>query len=493
MTHSASVKTQGSTAGSPRVQKGVTRLSNQDSVSSHLLAELRSAWGELGSRSPRGAPGGGDGDHPRERKRTLKGVFFHQFGDHSGDHEGQVVIKTDSEVRRHINLEPVRGVAQALVGALLCFAGDRRPPMEVGLDSRLHWIASMRVPAKATLVDWMGPRLSWRAYLVGPGLAGDFQAASGGWRHDDKGVNADLLMECLRRGRGRLQFFEHLDEEMRGMGEDEWEQVDGDDGEEEVGEVEKDYWCDHTIEPTEEQDKGKKHKGDNNGGGGGGPPGGGATGFADYLASLHKLALRTSQEARDLMHINTSFWLLPITSGPFKDTSGAGKDYAAAVRAQGKGHGLGPPHIHAALSMLKAVQKVLDDKMDPNKRDKETLAMITEFVQAVSEEHGPVVLAETILLCKATNTYKKDGTEEADQLGKLVFSVNPMPNLAMVLKDTKAEEATIQKLALFQPVLLKAAIERGLQEANGKKSNSSGPKTELERTCERNLRQLQRR
>eukprot|EP00959_Pyramimonas_sp_CCMP1952_P322535 6749342-Pyramimonas_sp.AAC.1 len=32
-------------------------------------------------------------------------------------------------------------------------------------------------------------------------------------------------MECLRRGRGRLQFFEHLDEEMRGMGEDEWEQA----------------------------------------------------------------------------------------------------------------------------------------------------------------------------------------------------------------------------------------------------------------------------
>eukprot|EP00959_Pyramimonas_sp_CCMP1952_P166655 3483143-Pyramimonas_sp.AAC.1 len=83
--------------------------------------------------------------------------------------------------------------------------------------------------------------------------------------------------------------------------------------------------------------------------------------------------------------------------------------------------------------------------------------------------------------------------EDADQLGKLVFSVNPMPNLAMVMKDTKAEEATIQKLAQFQPALLKAAIEHGLQEANGKKSNSSGPKTELERTCERNLRQLQRR
>ena len=243
-------------------------------------------------------------------------------------------------------------------------------------------------------------------------------------------------------------------------------------------------------EDVEEQD-GKKHKG-NNDGGGGGPPGGGNMGFADYLASLHKLALRTSQEARDLMHINTSFWLLPIASAPFKDTNAAGKDYAAAVRAAGKGHGLGPPHIHAALSMLKAIKQVLDDKMEPSKLDTETKAMITQFVEAVEGEIGPVVLAETVLLCKATPTYKKEGTDANAQLGKLVFSINPMPNLALALKD-KADEPTIQRLVTFQPTLLKAAIEYGLKEAGGQKSISSGPKTELERACERNLKQLQRR
>ena len=45
----------------------------------------------------------------------------------------------------------------------------------------------------------------------------------------------------------------------------------------------------------------------------------------------------------------------------------------------------------------------------------------------------------------------------------------------------------------FQPLILKQMVEHALATAGGEKGNSSGPKTELERVCERNLQKLQRK
>ena len=59
--------------------------------------------------------------------------------------------------------------------------------------------------------------------------------------------------------------------------------------------------------------------------------------------------------------------------------------------------------------------------------------------------------------------------------------------------EAGAEEGVIKRLNAIQPPILKAAIERGLKHENRKNSNSSGPKTEQESACEKNLRALQRR
>ncbi|CAK0853607.1 unnamed protein product [Prorocentrum cordatum] len=181
--------------------------------------------------------------------------------------------------------------------------------------------------------------------------------------------------------------------------------------------------------------------------------------------ALRKLVLKNSQEIRDLMHQTGDFWLAPATSKPFAAGLGAGKEYGKAVRAAGKKHGLGSSHVH-----------------------KSSKQVIREFVEATNHTKGNILVEEMILAFKVQETYKREGLDAGDRLGKISFALNPTPCLQAKPANHEVGEQAMEAVKVYEVMKLKTAITIGLQSINGKKATGPGPKTALERSVESTLR-----
>lgn len=130
----------------------------------------------------------------------------------------------------------------------------------------------------------------------------------------------------------------------------------------------------------------------------------GAGGEADLeqvkqlAVSAAELALNTAATVRvhDAALLRT--WLIPAASQYAVAGLQAGKDYHEAVKAAGRSHGLGSPHLHVWASMVVAA------KADPSLKEHEK----AEVVNHASAVTDPKELETLVTVCNIRPAYNKE-------------------------------------------------------------------------------------
>ena len=226
------------------------------------------------------------------------------------------------------------------------------------------------------------------------------------------------------------------------------------------------------------------------------------------IISMHKLTLRSAAELRKAKHILEDFWLIPINCATAKAGLAGGKHYGAEVRAKGRGHGMGPPHVTVALFFLRALyDQVQAINMTEGSDGDTTWAeepVRTFMVEAYNEVYGKVFVTETFKDFKILEAYtgnnnqKDEGLRTEEHIGgqakvTIAFNHNPLLQTAMTPIREKIPEQKMKDFGAYQTSTLRMAIGHLLYKIGGKKSDATGPKTQLERTVERNMKRLQGR
>ena len=118
--------------------------------------------------------------------------------------------------------------------------------------------------------------------------------------------------------------------------------------------------------------------------------------------------------------------------------------------------------------------------------------------------YGKVIATETfkdfkILEAYTGNNDKKDeGLRAEEPIGgqakvTIAFNHNPLLQTAMTPIREKIPEQKMKDFGAYQTSTLRMAIGHLLYKIGGKKSDATGPKTQLERTVESNMKRLQGR
>ena len=258
--------------------------------------------------------------------------------------------------------------------------------------------------------------------------------------------------------------------------------------------------------------KGAEHRSTQLGAGGNGgrrpgrgPPRGGANDLEDATLSLHKLTLRNSTDIRRMKHMLEDFWLTPLNSAPIKAGREGGKQYGLAVREAGKGHGLGPPHVTVALYFLRSLHDTTKEMHSNEGFEQDTAwaeVTIKNFLKdAYHADYGLILCTETFLDFKIEEAHSEtpdEGLLVGEPIaGKakvmIAFNANPQLAVAMAPFKEKIGETKMKEFSTYQTAHLRMATGYLLQKMGGKKSDSAGPKTQLERVVEGNMRAMRGR
>ncbi|CAK0828344.1 unnamed protein product, partial [Prorocentrum cordatum] len=208
------------------------------------------------------------------------------------------------------------------------------------------------------------------------------------------------------------------------------------------------------------------------------------------VMALQKLCLRTAAEGRDLTNIVGEFWLVPSDRDVIKTAKETGADCASRVKTIGKGHGLGPPYLHVASEVLGATR----DSLDPSVPEEQEAKIIVDAwtTMADNADYGRAFVSETIRMFRVSDAHRKDDEMEGpDHQGKLMFALSPHFDLMTALKMEKKTIAPPAKE--FHAEKLLQAMGVALRKAGGAKPIGSGPKPELDRVVERQLKALQKK
>ena len=223
------------------------------------------------------------------------------------------------------------------------------------------------------------------------------------------------------------------------------------------------------------------------------------------MTSMQKLTLRNATDLRVQKHLVQDFWLIPLNSPAAKAGLEGGKKYGAQVRELGKGHGMGPPHLTVALYVMKALQAYADEWIRNEGIEKETawaeITIRNFLVEAYNATYGQSLVKETFLEFHVTEAYtgkKEEGLMIEEPTGgqakmTIAFNHNPLMQVALLPHKTKIEEEKWKQFAGFQTANLRQATGYILHKMRGKKGDAAGPKTQLERAVEGNMRKLQGR
>eukprot|EP00959_Pyramimonas_sp_CCMP1952_P022677 476295-Pyramimonas_sp.AAC.1 len=165
----------------------------------------------------------------------------------------------------------------------------------------------------------------------------------------------------------------------------------------------------------------------------------------------------------------------------------AAKQYGQAVRAAGKKHGLGPPHVHICSAMLREMYEALDGDTGST-TEKTAKGVIREYIEATTGKIGPQIIQETVLSWKVNEAYKRDDLDESEHKGKLQYTLNPLPTLVPHLMSQEPGEAVLTMARGYSPTKLKEALTTAILVLNGVKGQGAAPKSALERAVEASLR-----
>lgn len=184
------------------------------------------------------------------------------------------------------------------------------------------------------------------------------------------------------------------------------------------------------------------------------------------------------------------FWTVPYQAPPVQAGLEAGLAYHETVRSLGKGHGQGPPHTHVAAAFVESMHDTLkgeDQYEGPAKK------ALSELLQLMSSECGMQLTNGIFRVFRLKETYKPDGTADKDRKVKLQFSMNLMPDLRTTLQLTTPKDQAVPEVpTVIDMRALQSAFNLSLLKQQGVRPVGPGPRTELERAVERQLRNLQR-
>ena len=196
------------------------------------------------------------------------------------------------------------------------------------------------------------------------------------------------------------------------------------------------------------------------------------------------------------------FWQAPLAMRAVKAGMEGGRHYGAEVRARGKGHGMGPPHIHVALHFLKELLKTTAETHEQEGLEEDSAwaeVTIKKWLElAFQPKYGQSLALETILDFNISETHKgkkdegllMDGSDAPQ--AKITMSINPTPQMQVALAKHKQDisKEQMKEFGGYQTGHFRMAIGVLMQKFGATKSTSSGPKTQLERVVETNLRHM---
>ena len=167
---------------------------------------------------------------------------------------------------------------------------------------------------------------------------------------------------------------------------------------------------------------------------------------------------------------------------------------------------MGPPHITVVLFFLRALyEQVQATNMSEGIEGDTTWAeesIRTFLVEAYNEVYGKIFVAETFKDFKIVEAYtgdqKDEGLKAEERVGgqtkvSIAFNHNPLLQTVLTPLRDKIPEEKMKDFGAYQTSTLRMAIGLLMYKIGGKKSDAAGPKTQLERTVESNMRRLQGR
>ena len=225
----------------------------------------------------------------------------------------------------------------------------------------------------------------------------------------------------------------------------------------------------------------------------------------DVTVALSKLTLRNAAELRKAKHLITDFWLIALNTPAVKAGIDGGKEYGALVRERGKGHGLGPPHVTVALRFMHSLHGMAKKAHENEGGDPDAVwaeKTLRDFLkETYNETYGKILATETILdfdVREARVNAHEEGLMRDDHVGgqaKVTMSINTHPQMQVALSQIKdkVDKDKMKDFGAYQTVDLRMAIGFLMYQFGGKKGDAAGPKTQLERVVEANMRKIKGR
>ncbi|CAK0873688.1 unnamed protein product [Prorocentrum cordatum] len=189
-----------------------------------------------------------------------------------------------------------------------------------------------------------------------------------------------------------------------------------------------------------------------------------------------RLATRPAAEVREMNHVASDLFFVPVSNWAFRKSSAAGQNYGNQFSERGRGRKLGPTAV--AVSIDRAPGALTDFLELAGDNGERSQAMVTETINGcnVSGSH------------KARNKKNRNPGEDEQEFweegpGNIPIGINGPPNFRAALpKGTK--EGAIAKLGQFASHNLRMAVGILVVYIGGKKSQSAAPMSKLERKAQ---------
>ena len=142
---------------------------------------------------------------------------------------------------------------------------------------------------------------------------------------------------------------------------------------------------------------------------------------ADIMITLVKAVLQTQQQSRAMA---SCLWVTCLVPNSWKAVT-AGKEeaqqYTKAVEAKGRGHGLGPPHLHILRAFLQAAvdQKKTDEQQDQQAMqdtgEPEWKHTLQKFIEQIDKSSSAEAVAKSVPYFRIKSAWADKSAAEEDK------------------------------------------------------------------------------
>jgi hypothetical protein len=196
------------------------------------------------------------------------------------------------------------------------------------------------------------------------------------------------------------------------------------------------------------------------------------------LEAMLKMLLKHSLAIAELTAITIWTVLISVESKIVERTKHETTMYHENVQKMGKGHLLGPPHVHAFLGLLDALVEVSEEK----KMDDEIQMRLKAYRVYLNAKPQEEVLT-LIKMCKIAKAYNKEKC-------KVMFKVEqPLGNAELIRTakttggSTPPSENEIEIVSIFGDIHWGTDLVKAMMAGGGEKKEGKAPPGYLEQCC----------